>query len=249
MYRPFQFAVVAALAAANFTGCAYDEHEYAAAGNSTRHDEAGVVALGSSRERYAYAEAATQPPRPDSEQPARGTDAQSTIANWPEVSRKAATTTIQKYGQPQGVTPVMLVWKDNGPWACTIVMRDPIKHDFPMAHEDCLEQFIHYKVPPDKFDELAMYDGSVVCERTAGWLSARCDKEEANFLAINLAHQIVTGKMNVDQARQEYAKSVMAMMNGEKPELMQRLQFEPATGGTGDPDKPAKDMKDMKDHE
>jgi hypothetical protein len=165
-------------------------------------------------------------------------NASAVIANWPEVSKKAAHAMIQKYGQPQGVTSTMLMWKDNGPWMKTIVMRDPIKHIFPMDHEDCLEQFINYRVPPDKFDELAEYDGSVICERTAGWLSARCDKEEANFLAINLAHMIITGKMSVDEARQEYARNVNAMMKGEKPELMQRLQFEPQTGGTGDPDKP-----------
>jgi hypothetical protein len=33
----------------------------------------------------------------------------------------------------------------------------------------------------------------VIVERTKGELSARCEGEEANFLAINLAHQIVTG--------------------------------------------------------
>lgn len=162
------------------------------------------------------------------------------IASWPEVSKKAATAMIQKYGQPQGVTSTMLVWHSNGPWMKTIVMRDAIKHDFPMEHQDCLEQFIHYRVPPDKFDELAQYDGSVVCERTAGWLSARCDKEEANFLAINLAHMIITGKMSVEEAREEYARTINALMKGEKPQLTQRLQFDPETGGTGDPDQPMK---------
>jgi len=30
-------------------------------------------------------------------------------------------------------------------------------------------------------------------------IAARCDKEEPNFLAINLAHEIITGKRSVDE--------------------------------------------------
>ncbi|MGH8284417.1 MAG: hypothetical protein ACRETT_01460 [Steroidobacteraceae bacterium] len=37
-----------------------------------------------------------------------------------------------------------------------------------MPHKDVLEQVIDYKVPPDKFDDLARYDGSVIAERTKG---------------------------------------------------------------------------------
>ncbi|MEX2153654.1 MAG: hypothetical protein WD825_09970 [Gemmatimonadaceae bacterium] len=56
-------------------------------------------------------------------------------------------------------------------------------HSFPKPHTDLLEQFIDYRVPVDKYDELAAYDGSVIVERTKGEISARCDKEAMNFLA------------------------------------------------------------------
>ena len=36
----------------------------------------------------------------------------------------------------------------------------------------------------------------VAAERTKGILSARCGKEQANFLAINLANEIVNGSMS-----------------------------------------------------
>ncbi len=51
-----------------------------------------------------------------------------------------------------------------------------VPHDFPMPHPDLLEQFVDYQVPPDKFDELAQYDGSVIVERTKGEISARCTR-------------------------------------------------------------------------
>ena len=132
------------------------------------------------------------------------------------------------------------------------MFKDPIQHDFPMPHQDVLEQFIHYRVPPDKFDELANYDGSVICERTAGWMSARCDKEAANFLALNLAHDIVTGEKDVQAARKAYAEKIQGLMQGKQDPYTSGLQME-ATGkpteagfskqsNTGDPDKPAAGM-------
>jgi hypothetical protein len=161
------------------------------------------------------------------------------LAKWPDVSRKAGEATIERYGRPTGATPGMLVWKDAGPWKAIILSRDPIDHQFPMPHQDVLEQVINYRVPPDKFDELAKYDGSVIVERTKGTMSARCDKEEMNYLALNLANDIVTGKRSVEDARAFYAKTAKAFKNGEKHPYTQRLQFKVERGGTADPDKPA----------
>ena len=48
-------------------------------------------------------------------------------------------------------------------------------------------------LPVEKFTALAEFDGSVVVERTAGEVSARCHDEQANFLALNLMNDIVTG--------------------------------------------------------
>ena len=44
---------------------------------------------------------------------------------------------------------------------------------------------------------------------TAGWISARCHDEQANNLALNLAHEIVTGRKTVDEARAYYAKKFL----------------------------------------
>lgn len=115
---------------------------------------------------------------------------------------------IEKYGQPNGVTPDMLVWKNNGPWKKTIVSRDTVSHNFPTPHPDLLEQFISYKVPVEKYDDMAAYDGSVIVERTKGEMSARCDEEGANFLAINLANDVATGKRTTEQAPQYYTNAI-----------------------------------------
>ena len=160
----------------------------------------------------------------------------SLVADWPQTSNEAANAMIDKYGAPDGVTSTMLVWNDNGPWARTIVSKEPVQHDFPMPHEDVLEQVIYHEVPIDKIDDLARYDGSVIVERTKGTISARCDKEGANFLALNLAHDIITDDKTVDEARQAYAEAIQQKMLGQTPEYMTGFAFPMSEGDTGDPD-------------
>ena len=165
-------------------------------------------------------------------------NAKSIIASWPEASRMAGMDMIQKYGQPQEVTANMLLWRDNGPWKWTKVTKETINHDFPMSHPDLLEQAINYRAPIDKYDDLARYDGSVIVERTKGEMSARCDKEGANFLAINLGHDVATGKKTSDEARTYYAAAIKRFMSTKEMDLyMQKLQFQPQGSNTGDPDK------------
>lgn len=163
----------------------------------------------------------------------------SMIADWPETSREVAHTMIARYGAPHEATSSMLVWHGNGPWKHTILSRDPVPHRFPMPHDDVLEQVIDYRVPPDRFDELAAYDGSVIVERTKGEMSARCDKEDMNYLALNLAHDVATGRRTVEEARRFYAETARAYMNGERPPYTQGLQFQVPRAGTADPDQPA----------
>lgn len=164
--------------------------------------------------------------------------ARNVIANWPAKPKEVAETIIAKYGEPKEITPTHLVWYNTGPWKRTVVHREEIPHEFPMHHTDIVEQFIDYRVPPSKFSELAEYDGSVVARRTEGELSARCDKEEMNLLAINLANDIATGKKSVKEAREFYAKTAMAFKKGQKSPYTEKLQFMHPTSGTADPDKP-----------
>ncbi len=106
-----------------------------------------------------------------------------------------------------------------------------------MAHPDVMEQGINYRVPIGMFDVLAAYDGSVTADRTQGHLAARCDKEGANFLALNLANDIVTKRKSVASARAYYGRAIAAFMKmGRMDPYMQRLQFTPPRGQTGDPD-------------
>lgn len=171
------------------------------------------------------------------EQESERMTAQQAIEDWPQTSSKVAGKMIEAYGEPDGVTESMLIWHDNGPWVRTIVHKEEIDHNFPVPHKDVLEQFVSYEVPEEKFSDLAKYDGSVVAYRTNGEMSARCDKEGANFLALNLAHDIIEGERSVEDARAFYAQTMQKVMQGENPEYVQGLGFEvQAASATADPD-------------
>lgn len=157
-------------------------------------------------------------------------ETRSMVSTWPETAQMAATMAMEKYGMPDEATASILVWHhQSGPWKRSVITRQEVQHDFPMPHKDVWEQVINYRVPTEKFDDLAEYDGSVIVERTKGELSARCDKEEANFLAINLADDIINGRRTVSDARQFYADQIQAMMQGRKGPYVQGLRFAPPT--------------------
>jgi hypothetical protein len=169
------------------------------------------------------------------------------IASWPEASREATQLVIDKYGEPDEATESQLTWLRPGEWKRIVASKVFYEHAFPAPHQDSIESVIDYRVPPDKFSELAAFDGSVIVERTAGEVSARCHDEEANRLALNLMHDIVTGAKTAQQARDYYAKEFADYRRGKPTPYMDKLHFRPPDGGTADPDTRALSDAQLKD--
>jgi hypothetical protein len=164
------------------------------------------------------------------------TDSSRYIERWPEESREAAKLVIDKYGEPDELTETELIWHRPGPWKRMVASKTFFRHNFPAPHIDSVQSVIDYRVPPDKATELAKFDGSVIVERTAGEVSARCHDEEANFLALNLMHDIVTGAKTAEEARQYYAKEFADYRRKKPTPYMQGLRFSPGDGNAADPD-------------
>jgi hypothetical protein len=159
-------------------------------------------------------------------------------ANWNATARAAAKQMFDKYGAPQEVTANRLVWRDNRPWKSTTVVNQDVPHNFPAEHNDVLIQVLAIDVPVEKFTELAQFDGSVSASRTNGELSAACDREENNFLAVNLANDLIEGKLSVQQARQRLSELAQAVKNGQQPSYATDIRFNlPVSSRTGDPDR------------
>ncbi len=150
---------------------------------------------------------------------------QQTISQWPTESRRAAEQMLMKYGRPDGIMSSMLVWKDTGPFAKTVVHKDPTEHDFPMSHKQVLEQCVEMDIPTSKAEDIARFDSSLVVYYSDGLVAARCHEEAVNILALNLVDKIVNDDMSVEEARQKFKKDTEAYMKGEDPEMTQQLAF------------------------
>lgn len=166
------------------------------------------------------------------------------IKGWPEESREPAQLVIDKYGEPDEATESFLVWHKVRPWKRVIASKQTFDHEFPAPHKDSVEGIIDYRVSPEHFTALAEFDGSVVVERTAGEVSARCHDEEANNLALNLMHDIVTGSRSVREARDYYAQEFLDYRRKKPTPYMDKLRIE-SQSGTADPDARALSDEDL----
>jgi hypothetical protein len=158
------------------------------------------------------------------------------IQGWPEESREATQLVIDKYGEPDEATESQLIWHKPGPWKRIVASRVAYQHNFPVPHTDCIESFIDYRVPPDKLAAIAQFDGSVIAERTAGEVSARCHDEEANSLALNLMHDIVTGAKTAEEARAYYGKEFLDYRRKKPTPYMSELRVPTDATNAPDPD-------------
>lgn len=157
------------------------------------------------------------------------------ISDWPQSSREAAQAALEQYGEPDGVTDSMLVWRDNDPWKKTVVTSEPVEHNFPFPHEDVIYQTVEYDVPVEKISDIAEFDGSVSVQRTEGTMTAGCASEGGNKLALNLARQVADGEISVDEARQASADAMEETLAGNPPQNVRQLAFN-VPDDTADPD-------------
>lgn len=82
-----------------------------------------------------------------------------------------------------------------------------------------------------------MFDGSVVVERTKGEVSARCDMEAANILALNMIHEIAAGKKTAAQVRELYTEQTAAYVMNKPAPWAEQFQFDVSAEEKFDPDK------------
>jgi hypothetical protein len=140
------------------------------------------------------------------------------IKDWPKESQEATQLVIDAYGEPREGTESLLTWHQVGPWKRVLASKVFFDHQFLAPHYDSVESVIDYRVPPEQFTP-----------------PARCHDEQANFLALNLMHDLVTGAKGVEEARACYAEEFLNARRKQPAPYMEQLRFQPGTG-TPDPD-------------
>lgn len=159
--------------------------------------------------------------RADSQSLARGDEARRVVSLWPEASKTVSEAMLGKYGPPDQVDIDRLRWSDNGSWKKTTVYR------LPLERGGVLEQSLRYDVPQDKRAALSELDISMTVDQADRVLSVASGSEETNFLAMNLAVEVIREKRTPEEAREFYRRTVKLFDSGKTSSYMQGLLFRP----------------------
>lgn len=154
---------------------------------------------------------------------ARLNSAERAVESWPVISRLTAGFIIEKYGAPTKSTPAELTWEDNGPWTKTVVHRVGMGRSAPRR---ILHQTVAYDVPRAKVADLERMDMGLKADRARKELSAVGESEEANFLALNLANDVIVGRLSVADAKAAYDKTFALDAAGKSSPYTEGLSFE-----------------------
>lgn len=162
------------------------------------------------KKEMAAAQAAAVPAAPTLSE----SQSQQMSANWNPRVKQIYTQLVEKYGQPNEGTESMFIWYNNGPWKRTVLHNEP--------GSNILEQVVDMEVPAERLGELALFNKSVVVDKTSGEVSSRSDKEDKNFLALNLGKEVIDGNKSAMEARRQYRELSDAT---EKNQYMDNLNF------------------------
>ena len=148
-----------------------------------------------------------------------------TTADWPEHSRILVGALVEKYGIPNRLNAVQAIWYDNGPWLKTVVHRDSWSSFWGIRDESILEQSIEYRVPHDKIAILRRFGKKIQFDDARGELSAKSENEGLNYLALNLADEIIAGKRSVKDALAFYRATQDLAKAGKSSPYLEGFMF------------------------
>jgi len=147
------------------------------------------------------------------------------MAGWHTYSGLVALKLMDEYGPPDQVESERIVWHNAGPWD-TIVVWDADDYDYSATlGPDNLEQTLFFAVPPEKRKALADFSDELTVSGDGKELSVRGHSEELNFLALNLAYEIVQGFRDPAEARIFYDRTCQLAQAGKSSPYLRGLMF------------------------
>lgn len=147
-------------------------------------------------------------------------------AGWSETSRLSARLFISRYGAPDEIGSSRLIWHGNGPWKRTIVRDKPRLYS---GVEDLgvIEQTVAYDVTPEAAAGLAPFSRRLSFDTARMEMSSWADREEVNFLRLNLADDVLRGRISPQEAQDSYARVIELESAGKRSRYLLGLTFGP----------------------
>jgi hypothetical protein len=155
--------------------------------------------------------------------------AKETVSHWTNFAALTARRLMEEYGPPDEVHADHLVWIKNSPWRRTVVSNEQgVGLLAPGSDQDIVEQTVGYGANPKHAGAAASdFDRRVVFDPRSGELSSRATREEYNFLRLNLADDVIRGRMRPQEARDSYANLVSLDQAGKTSPYLLGLRFGP----------------------
>jgi hypothetical protein len=146
------------------------------------------------------------------------------VSDWPSASALAARRLITQYGVPDEVLADRLEWVDNRPWKRTVVRR-MAQADVEADDPAMILQTVEYPLTLKQFTALKAFDPRLSYDRNTLELGSRSEREETNFLRLNLANDIINARMTPDQARGLFGQILRLEAAGKSAYYLQVLFF------------------------
>lgn len=152
--------------------------------------------------------------------------AEATASHWSQVSELAARRMMEEYGVPDEVHADHLVWINNGPWRRTIVSNVPAPYaPDGGAEAGVIEQAVSERLSTKQAVDVAAFDDLVAYNPRASEVSSRADREEHNYLRLNLADDVAHERLSPEAARGSYASIVAFEAAGKTSPYLLGLRF------------------------
>ena len=149
----------------------------------------------------------------------------------PDWENRSLNMMVEKYGRPDRVETNRVVWEKKGPWK-RIVVWDDMGVGLGLGQmgkvaDNNIEEILAYMVPEDKRRAVEDFSGRLKVSADGAQLSARSFSEERNFLALNLADEIIRGVKTPAEAKAFDAATLQLADAGKPSPYMKGLLFQP----------------------
>jgi hypothetical protein len=148
------------------------------------------------------------------------------IANWYTYSEVSAMKLMDEYGPPDQIESSRLIWNNRDPWK-RIAVWDVVPDYDSNLGPDNLEEAVDYPVAPAQRKALAAFDSHIWVSKDGSEVAGRYATEELNFLALNLAHDVLAGLKDPAQARSFSDRTLALSAEGKSSSYMKGLNFTP----------------------
>lgn len=150
--------------------------------------------------------------------------ARGVVDRWAAPSEVVGRQLLAEYGTPDDVTPDRLTWNDRGSWKRVVVWnRKPIY--LSPVDLSVMKETVDYPMSESQAGVLLAFSDCIEVDLVHGELSSRANREEINYLTLNLADEIMRGQLTVAEAQEKFIRQIRLAASGKLTPYMTGLLF------------------------